>query len=58
MNRWMPGSVVNFNGAIDILQRSAGFHYGHVDYYISTQRIKSRPQNSVIIAHNNGLVFI
>lgn len=58
MNRWMPGSVVNFNGAIDILQRSAEFHYGHVDYYISTQRIKSRPQNSVIIAHNNGLVFI
>ena len=58
MNRWMPGSVVNFNGAIDILQRSAGFHYGHVDYYISTQRIKSRPQNPVIIAHNNVLVFI
>lgn len=58
MNRWMPGSVVNFNGAINVLQRSDGFHYGHIDYYVSVNGLKSRPKKSELLSNNNGLVFI
>lgn len=58
MNRWTSGSVISFDGVIDILQTSMGFHDGHVEYYISASGIKTRYKNSAIIANNSGLVFV
>lgn len=58
MDRWMPGSIVNFDGIIDVLQRSDGLHNGVVDYYISVNRVKSSHKKSNILAGNSGLVFL
>lgn len=58
MDRWMPGSIVNFDGVIDVLQRSDGLHNGAVDYYISANKVKSRNKKSNILAGNSGLVFL
>lgn len=58
LNRWMPGSIVDFNGIADVLQRSDGFQKGHVDYYISVNGIKTRYKMSNILSKNNGLVFL
>ena len=58
MARIMPGAVMDFGGAVGILQRAEGFHNGKPDYYRATKGEKVRPRKCELIAQNAGMVFI
>lgn len=58
MARIMPGAVMDFGGAVGILQGSEGFHNGKPDYYKSTKGERVLTRRCALLAQNTGMVFI
>ena len=58
MARIMPGAVMDFGGAVGILQGSGGFHNGKPDYYKSTKGERVLTRRCALLAQNAGMVFI
>ena len=58
MQRWMPGSLISFDGCIGVLQRTDGKHNGKVDYYINTTGEKHLSKKCKFIQNNKGLVIL
>lgn len=57
-DRWMPGSIVSFNGTVGVLGHSAGFHNGKVDYYFNTKGKRFLSSKCILLAHPTGLVVV
>lgn len=57
-DRWMPGSIILFDGTVGVLDHSAGFHNGKVDYYFDTKGNRSHSNKCILLARSTGLVVV
>ena len=58
LDRWMPGSIVSFDGTVGVLNCSQGFHNGKVDYFFNTKGERFLSKKCVLLAHPTGLVVV
>lgn len=57
-DRWMPGSIVSFNGAVSVLDHSMGVYKGKPNYYFNTEGERFHSSKCVLLAHPAGLVVV
>lgn len=57
-DRWMPGSIVSFDGTVGVLDHSQGFHNGKADYYFNAKGERFLSKKCALLAHPTGLVVV